>query len=625
VASRPVLHHLVILGCYLAAGVAVTWPRASYLTGHQLPATRDVGAYVWCFWWVAHQVLHLGNPWFTQYIAAPVGAQLGLHVLMPLEGVVMLPVTVAFGPSASYNLLSAAIPGLACYAAYRVARLWLPSQTGAIAAGAFFGLSSMVSWRAWYHLNLAAGLVFLPLAVEAAVRLRRRPGLRQAVILGLVLAACLLTDQESAILAAMLVLVVLLPWLVRHPQWAKLRAAALAALVAAVAGSLQIAAVVWQVASGGGSVSAALLARSYSRYGITPAGLFAPSPRVADYGLTGIGSLYYRHGVIHQVIAHRLIPTSEATPMFGAVLTALAVAGLALSWRRRSAWLLGLLWLSAAVLALGPVLWLGGRAYVPAAQMLQGVRVSAVMPYTWFVRIPGLSGFREAGRLAELGLLPAALLAGAAVDWLRSHAAPALIVVLAAGILEAGWSGNLPARVMPAAYRVGTMPTSMGKLDRPLAADHSGSIVVDFPFGICGGTTTYGAQFSPEAQLLATADGHPRAVSFIARVPAPTLAGIRGHAFYTDMISVWGAATKITPAQVAAARLDARAMNVGWVLVWPQRKLIAGQMVRFWNQGIIHYLGRTGFVFAYRADGVMVYRADRPGNGGPASGKFSQP
>jgi hypothetical protein len=91
------------------------------------------------------------------------------------------------------------------------------------------------------------------------------------------------------------------------------------------------------------------------------------------------------------------------------------------------------------------------------------------------------------------------------------------------------------------------------------------------------------------------------------------------------MISVWGAATKITPAQVAAGRLDARAMNVGWVLVWPQRKLVAGQMVRFWNQGIIHYLGRTGFVFAYRADGVLVYRADHPGNGGPASGKFSQP
>ena len=84
----------------------------------------------------------------------------------------MLPVTVLFGPSASYNLLSILTPGLMCYAMYRLARLWLPTQTGAIFAGAFFGLSSIMAWHAWYQLNLAAGAVFLPLALEAVVRLR---------------------------------------------------------------------------------------------------------------------------------------------------------------------------------------------------------------------------------------------------------------------------------------------------------------------------------------------------------------------------------------------------------------------------------------------------------------------
>ena len=175
VAERPVFRHLIILACYLAAGIAVTWPRATYLTEGKLPATRDAGVYVWDFWWMAHQVEHLGNPWFTRFIAAPVGGQLGYHALMPLEGVVMLPVTLAFGPSASYNLLSILLPGLMCYAMYRAARLWLPSQIGAIAAGAFFGLSSELAWHAWYQLNLAAGALFLPLALEASVRLRRNP------------------------------------------------------------------------------------------------------------------------------------------------------------------------------------------------------------------------------------------------------------------------------------------------------------------------------------------------------------------------------------------------------------------------------------------------------------------
>src|SRR2546430_15141829 len=87
---------------------------------------------------------------------------------MPLEGVLMMPVTVLFGPSASYNLLSILPPGLMCYAAYRLARLWLPTGPGAVFAGAFFGLSSVMAWHAWYQLNLAAGAVFLPLELEAA-------------------------------------------------------------------------------------------------------------------------------------------------------------------------------------------------------------------------------------------------------------------------------------------------------------------------------------------------------------------------------------------------------------------------------------------------------------------------
>jgi hypothetical protein len=609
VARHPVTGHLAILAGYAAAGMAANWPRAGYLTGHRLPATRDAAAYVWCFWWLAHQVEHLSNPWFTGYLAAPVGTPLGLHVLMPLEGLVMMPVTLLAGPSASYNLLSAVVPGCLCYAAYRVARLWLPSQVGALAAGAFFGLSSMLGWRSWYHLNLAAGAVFIPLAAEAAVRLRRRPGRRQAVILGLVLAACLLTDQESTVLAAITVALVLAPWLARCPGWAAARAVALAGVTAVAAGGVQLAAVTSALGSGGAVTDAATLGQSYLRYGTPLAGLVAPSPRVAGYGLVRLASYYYRDGVVHQVIGHRYMPTSEPVPLFGVVLTILALAGLVLSRRRRSAWLLALLWAAAAALALGPVLWAGGHAYIPAAQTLDGARVSAVMPYTWFVRLPGLSGFREAGRLAELGLLPAALLAGAAVHRLRQQAPPALALVLVAGVLEAGWPGTLPDGLIPPAYRVGTMPTAMPALDRRIAADHSGSVVVDFPFGVDGGTGTYGAQFRPQSEVLATADGHPRAVGFIARVPPRTAAGIAGHPFYAGLVREWEGGSRFTAAELAAARLDARAMRVGWVLVWPQRRAGAGQEVSFWNQGVISYLRRTGFGFSYQADGVLVYRA----------------
>src|SRR5215472_2801225 len=377
-ASGPLGRHLALLACYAAVGIAVTWPRAIWLVEGKLPATRDGGVYVWDFWWMAHAVEHLTNPWFTRSIVDPAGVQLGYHALMPLEGVLMLPVTLLFGPSASYNLLSILVPGLMCYAAYRVARLWLPTQTGAVFAGVFFGLSSIMAWHAWYQLNLAAGLVFLPLALEAAVRLRRsawgRGGGwgRQAVILGVVLGASLLTDQQSFVLVLIVVLAALVPWLV-SPAWRqRLAAAATAAVVSLLVASPQIAAMVAKTRAGGSTLPAGTVATDYVYSGTEFPNIFGVSPRAVRLGLTWLNPISY-HG-----------HTLDGVPAFGLALSVLAIVGLVVSWRRRSAWQLAALWLASAALALGVVLKIGSHTYVPFAQTWHGVRLSGIMPFTWF-------------------------------------------------------------------------------------------------------------------------------------------------------------------------------------------------------------------------------------------------
>jgi hypothetical protein len=622
-ARTPFARHAALLLMFLAAGVAVTWPLATYLTGY-LPESRDTASYVWGFYWVARQVTHLGNPWFTSYMAAPVGVELGFHTLMPLPGLLFTPLTLAFGPSFSYNLLVTLLPGLLCYATYRAARLWLRSATGAVAAGAFFGLSSMLTQQTWYHLNIALGALFLPMALEASVRLRRHPGRRQAVILGLVMGAAVLTDQESSVLAGIVTALVLLPWLLRRPSWARLWPVALAAVTGAVVASPQIVAMVQEIAQGSLSISPKLLAVSYKQYGIGLPGMFTPTPRVANFGLGALAGPFL-HG-----------RDNEGMPMFGTVLTVLAICGLIASWRRRSAWLLAALWIGCAALALGTSLWIGKHQYIPLASVWNGVRVSGLMPYTWFVRIPGLSSFREADRLAILGLLPAALLAGAAVDWLRYHARPLIAVVAAAAILEAGYAGEA---------KVGKMPTSYPAVDKAIAADHSGSVVVDIPFGLRGGIPVDGVPFFPQALVMATADGHPRSIAYTSRLPLKTKLAINAHPFYADLIAVqhevpltcpwrapgqpesimgclhphgvavpgaWAVPTGVaavnTPAELAGARRDAARMDLGWAVVWKRN----GSVDNF----VLPYLRATGFHFVYRTcgkDSVLVYqRSARP-------------
>jgi len=488
---------------------------------------------------------------------------------------------------------------------YRAARLWLPSATGAIAAGAFFGLSAMLTQQDWYHVNIAAGAMFLPLALEASVRLRRRPGRRQASILGLVMGAAVLTDPESAVLAAILVLLALLPWLLRHPARSRLAPAAVAVLAGAVIASPQIISMVQELEVGKLSINPHILAVTYKLYGVGLPGMFAPAPRVADFGLTSLAG-YFLHS-----------RDNEGLPMFGVVLTALALLGLATAWRRRASWLLAAMWAGCAALALGSSLWIGKQQFVPYAQVWHGVHVSPVLPYTWFVRIPGLSSFREADRLAILGLVPAALLAGAAVNWLRYHARPLLVVVLALGILEAGYSGN---------SRVGHIPTALPALDAPIAADKSNSIVVDVPFGLRGGIPDFGGRFDSQALVMATADGHPRAIAYVSRVPQPTINAVEGHPFYWWLIHsqhytvpprntplsarqraaqelpIWARKparyTSVTAGELAAARRDARHLGIGWVVVW------------YSNPVLVSYLSETGFRFSYRADGISVYRPE---------------
>jgi hypothetical protein len=622
---KPVVRHLGILLCFIAVGAAATWPLATNLAG-RIPANRDPASYVWDFWWVAHQVTHLGNPWFTPLMAAPVGVQLGFHTMMPLPGVLFTPVTLAFGPAFSYNLWTVILPGLLCYAMYRAARLWLRSATGAVGAAVLYGVSCMLTQQDWYHLNIALGALFLPVALEASVRLRRKPGRRQAIILGLVMGAAVLSDQESAVLASIVVALVLLPWLLRRPGWARLWPVALATLIGAVVASPQIIAMVQEVVAshGGLSIPPNLLAVSYKQYGIGLPGMFTPTPRVAQFGLNVLAGPFL-HG-----------RDNEGMPMFGTTLTVLAVIGLIASWRRRSAWQLAGLWLGCAALALGTSLWIGKHQYLPLASVWNGVRVSNLMPYTWFVRLPGLSSFREADRLAILGLLPAALLAGAAVEWFRYHAKPVLAVVAAAVILESGYSGN---------PRVGSIPVSFAGVDRGIVRDHTNSIVLDLPFGLRGGIPVYGVPFFPQALVMATEDGHPRSIAYASRVPRPTIDAMASHPFYAALISaehelpmtcpfrarqpgslnlcahpsgvsapgteaaVNEVSESLTPKVLAAARRDAAAMNIGWAVVWKRN----GSVTKF----LLSYLHETGFHFAYLQeihgklhgkDTVLVYK-----------------
>ena len=97
----------------------------------------------------------------------------------------------------------------------------------------------------------------------------------------------------------------------------------------------------------------------------------------------------------------------------------------------------------------------------------------------------------------------------------------------------------------------------------------------------------------PSELVLATEDGHPRAISYTSWVPANTAAAIRKHPFYRWLRFAERGAV-LTAAQVQAARRDAARMGVAWAVVWRR----AGTSVS--------YLTRVGFAYSYRVGRIEV-------------------
>jgi hypothetical protein len=133
-------------------------------------------------------------------------------------------------------------------------------------------------------------------------------------------------------------------------------------------------------------------------------------------------------------------------------------------------------------------------------------------------------------------------------------------------------------------------------VDRPIAADHSASIVVDVPFGQYV-VPQWGENPDARAILMATEDGHPRAFTYSSWIPSRTMAAIQAHAFYFQLNQAQHGNTR-TAGQIAAARADLRTLHIGWLLVWQAHP----------GPALSAYLAGTGFRFDYQADGVSVYR-----------------
>jgi hypothetical protein len=444
---------LVLAGCLTLAVwlLGATWrsPTTWTLGG----GLGDPGVFIWFLRWTPFAAGRQISPFWSDWLNHPGGVNLMWNTWVPLPGVVLAPLTHAFGPVLSLNVLLTLAYGLSAWSAYLAIRRYVPNHGAAAAGGLVYGFSPAMVGHA-HHPNLI--LVFLlpwlfVLVDEVVVRQWHSP-VWLGVILGLVATAQLLIGEEllvaTGLLAGVLVvfLALLRPREVPGHLGRSLAAVAVSLLVFAPLAYLPLKAQLTGPARVHSDITPEHRGSSDLLAVVTPNRLSAIAPAAAIR------------------LGDRFTGTRETYLGVPLLLAALAV----LVARRRSL----VVQAGFAMLVVGLLLSLG-------ASLRVGGRPTGVMlPWTAVESVPLVQNMVPS-RLAVFTALFAGLLLAAAVDglWSRGGWAWRGLAVVTAAVTLAVLAPPEPFRARPV---VATPPFFTGAAGRALPRDGV-ALVVPFP------------------------------------------------------------------------------------------------------------------------------------------------
>jgi hypothetical protein len=189
---------LVVL-LYVALGVALFWRVWSSHAATNMQLGGDDWRNVWFLGWTPWAILHGHNPLYSAAANYPGGVNVLLNAGTPFLGIVFSPVTLLFGPIATFNVASTLALPLSAIAAYALIRRFTTWRPAAFAGGLLYGFGPPLMVHGLEgHLNLAfAALVPLIFLALHELIVRQKGSVRWwGVCLGLLVAAQFFTSTE---------------------------------------------------------------------------------------------------------------------------------------------------------------------------------------------------------------------------------------------------------------------------------------------------------------------------------------------------------------------------------------------------------------------------------------------
>ncbi len=206
---KTVKSSVIVLAIYLLLAVVLTYPLNLHLDTHVPGHGVDDPPLVWNLWWVKYSIFNLGfSPFRTDYLYYPIGINLIADTSTFLNGVISLPLQLAFGVITAHNLivyfaLIAGGYGTFLLTREMLSRCHVKSEFAAAVAGAFF------AFGAWHLAYVEAGQInllsneWLPFYALYLMRLDR-PSWRNGFRAGLYFLMNAWTELTFALFAGIL-------------------------------------------------------------------------------------------------------------------------------------------------------------------------------------------------------------------------------------------------------------------------------------------------------------------------------------------------------------------------------------------------------------------------------------
>lgn len=212
--GRPIGATAIIVVIYVALAVICYWHLWAGGPATVVQTGGDQIQFVWDLNWLPYALGHGLDPFFTHLLNAPHGVNLLTNNSVPLLGLVTAPITLLWGPLASFNVLETAALAGSATSMYVVARRFTSWRPAAFVAGLLYGFSPYEIGQGLGHLNLTFCVLpplILLLVHDIAVSRSGSP-VRRGLLLGLAVIGQFFISAEvlatTAVMAVVLLVVI---------------------------------------------------------------------------------------------------------------------------------------------------------------------------------------------------------------------------------------------------------------------------------------------------------------------------------------------------------------------------------------------------------------------------------